>query len=168
MTSSATGLLSILGGALGLVGLQKTSWTHLRYYRIVKAVQILLVVVSSTIVLLNMHEIAPQLADEIIEQIKEAAKETGNPEPEIDRKMIIEQVVFGLTISSCTSMFLWLTLGMYALYMIHSLSLWFKRGADPNQPQFTIAIPPVDQSGQVQYVTPLLQGQSPSIPLSIS
>ena len=170
----ATSFLACIGSLMGFWGVQRKSWVILNYYRVIKALQLILVIASSVIVLMNLSDIAPSLADEIIQEIDEAAQEAGEPIPIIDRKKLIEKVTMGLIASSIGSIMLWITFGLYALYIIHSLYTWYKRGSDPTMQSFFVSLPPPEMGGQsgvapqIQYATPLLQGQSPSIPLSVA
>ncbi len=171
LSNTASGLLGILGGTVGLVGMQKKNPQYLNIYKSLKVVQILLITVASSIVLWYLSEIVPPLADELIEEIKERAREAHEPEPHIDRNQVMALVRFSLKFTSVSSIILWVVLGGYAVYIIHSLSIWYKNGVDPSQPRYTVSVPPyatnVEGRGRVQYATPLLQGQSPAIPVSI-
>ena len=160
------------GGIIGLVGIQKKSAVYLNVFRGLKLAQILLAVVGALLVLLNLDEIASQVTDETIADILDEAKQKHEEPPVIDRNGILRAVTLMLRILNFGSVAFWLIVGGYVLFLIHSVYKWFSEGVDVEQPEIIIMLPPRshdnDQTSRVQYATPLLQGQTPSIPVRIS
>ena len=164
----------MLGGTVGLVGLQKRSVRFLGYYAIVKAVQFVLILVSSILVLTYLDDIVPELVSEIIDAAREEAKEAGEPEPVLDRNLLESRMALTLWASSHVSISMWSTLGLYSIYIISSLRNKWQESPASNR-RFVVSIPtnPTEssenqQGTRIQYATPLLQGQSPSIPVSVT
>ena len=166
MSNITTSVFALIGGLCGLYGVQKKSGPFINYYRMVKAMQVLLAIASAVVVITDISNIAPYLADEYIEDAVDEAKAAGLPPPDIDRVKLIQMLTRYLLLTSAGSIIMWSLLGGYGLYIIHSLSVWYKRGSDPSDPQFTVSIP--EPGPRIQYATPLLQGQSTTIPISQS
>ena len=162
----ASSFCALIGGIIGLIGVQRKSGSVMGYYRLVKALQITLAIVAAVIVIADVSNIAPDMADRYIEELDEEAKAAGIPPPQIDRSQLIHVLTRNLLIASAGSITIWSTFGGYGLYMIHSLTLWYKQGSDPSGPQFLVSLPQPEP--RFRYATPLLQGQSPTIPVSQS
>ena len=159
-----------------MVGMQKRSSKFMKIYTLVKAIQIVLVLITSYLVLTNIIAIANEMADEEIERESEDARRHGEAPPKIDREALV--IICRLYLMATTRMALifWCTLGTYSLYVIQSLSTWYARGSDPAEPRVIVTVPPYAQDApmtelqsgsRIQYATPLLQGQSPAIPIAV-
>jgi len=173
ISSCAQGVLSIMGGIIGLAGLQKRNARFMHIYKVIKLVQYALVLSSCFIIIYNLQEITTTLTEETITEIMDEARARHENPPKIDKDMLWDQVHTFLKISCAFTMSLWTLLGLYGVYIIHSLGKWYGKGGDPHQPRFVVSIPQSESGGavvtrpQTLYATPLLQGQSPTIPVGI-
>lgn len=170
--SLGAGPLLLIGGVLGLVGLQKKNATYMNVCRGLKLAQMALAVSGALIVLLNMDEVSNQVVDDWIADMVDEAKRNHEDPPVLDRNMLLSVVVSMLRSQNLTSIAFWVLLGGYSLLLIHSVFHWLSESVDLDKADVVVMLPPRSmdqvQSVRVQYATPLLQGQSPSIPVSIS
>ena len=154
-----------MGGFVGIHGVQKKDAKSVLLYSYIKGLQNICMLVSCFMILTNMDTIADKLADETIEElIEEAARKHMDP-PKIDRDQVYNYIVQSLQLSCYLTMLLWSTLGLYGYYIIHSLGKWYQAGLDPAARRLQISVP--SESSRIQYVSPLLQGQTPMIPVAI-
>jgi hypothetical protein len=175
LASVSQGLLAVAGGSVGIVGMQKRNARFLKLYSYVKLIQYILMMASCIIVMVNVSEIANRLTDEIIEQMIDDAKAKNKDPPVIDKDLLLAKVFSVLNATCRITIILWNTLGLYGLYIIHSLSMWFSEGHDPSRPRFIVSVPPESTvqlsdaqnvtPSRIQYATPLLHGQETYIPV---
>jgi hypothetical protein len=167
ISSLAEGFLAIVGGCIGIIAVQKKHARFAASYSYIKALQYICMVVSCMIILFNIQDIAEQLTDETIQRMmEEAERKHANP-PKIDRPALLDSVVMYLNVSSQISLIQWTTLGLYGFYIIHSLGRWYAEGRDPSERRITVGIESHIEIDRVQHVSPLLQGQTPTIPIAI-
>ena len=164
----AEGVLAIIGGFVGILSVQQKNTRKAFLYSYIKAVQYVCMLVSCILILLYIDEICQQLTDERIEEmLAEAARKHLDP-PKINRPEIVATILLYLRTSCQMSLFFWSTFGLYGFYIIHSLAKWYSEGRDPGERRLIINIPSqAGPSGRVQYISPLLHGQTPMIPIAI-
>ena len=167
VSSFAEGFLAIVGGCIGVVAVQKKSASLASSYSYIKALQYICMVIACLMILLNIQDIADQLTDETIARMIEDAERKHMDPPKIDRESMLMSVSVYLDVSCKISLVQWTTLGLYGFYIIHSLGRWYREGRDPSERRITISIDPQSEGRQVHNISPLLQGQTPTIPVAI-
>ena len=164
-----SGPLAALAGFLGLRGLQKSSPKLLNTYRFLKAIQVTLVIASALLALCDLNAVVEEQVDEVIARLEKEAADRGWPDPVIDRDALTKTMLTAIKGVTVTTLTLWSTCGMYGLYVIHSLAEIMRRGFNVGATQFEVRLPETaHEAGRIQYESPLLQGQSPTIPVRIN
>lgn len=157
--------MAVVSGILGLVGIQNDRSPSLSLCRVLKAAQLVIILVSCSIVLLNLDDISWEIAQEIIE----------TDHPDIDPEMLREDVRALLLSEAVSSGVFWVFYLLYCLISIHSLLSFMKRGVNVDQQQLILTVPEVADgmdvsSARIQtdnYASTILHGQQAEIPVSI-
>ena len=167
VSSVSEGFLAIVGGLIGIQAVQRKDARSALSYSYIKVLQCVCMFVSCMMILFYIQDISERLTDETIEQMIEEAQRKHADPPKIDRPVILESVYLYLQATCRISLIQWTTLGLYGFYIIHSLGRWYAEGRDPGERRLTVSINPQMEGVRVQHVSPLLQGQSPAIPVAI-
>lgn len=156
------------------MGLKKQSSVHTLMYAIVKMIQITIGVGLSILQLLYLDVVANQATDFIIDEIIEEAVANHMKPPAIDRWKLLDQVTSEYQRMAAYSIFFWIIIGGYSLYIIVSLSKWLQQGVFPGRPQLVVRLPAhavelthLEAGERIQYATPFLQGQASVIPVEL-
>ena len=158
------GFLAVLGGVLGLIGVQNDRIPSLSLCRILKLAQLAMIIASCLMVLCNLDDISWELAQEMID----------SDHPDIDPGVLEERVRSSLYSEVLSSGVFWVLYLLYSLISIHSLLSFIKRGVNADQQQLILTIPPDadmlaisrPQIHADNYASPLLHGQHAEIPVS--